>query len=157
MYVHMSGRFAHKSKLNGANFVRVQRSWWQARVREAGCPASVRTGSWTFSISCLKKSLISYPSCLNCGPRSRLLRFSVLRLVKPPLCDSAEFNSFFFLLWCLRPQKPYGLLGTGEEWDRECEPRPASLFTQLLSSVFNSLSFVTFVSSSGLMQFSVLF
>ena len=25
----------------------------------------------------------------------------------------------------LCPQKPQGLLGTGEEWDRECEPRPS--------------------------------
>ena len=32
----------------------------------------------------------------------------------------------------LRSQKlPYGLLGTGEERDREWEPRPISLFTQL--------------------------
>ena len=33
----------------------------------------------------------------------------------------------------LRPQKTYGLLGTGK-WDRKWQPRPASLFTQLLSS-----------------------
>ena len=42
-------------------------------------------------------------------------------------------NIFFH--GALRPQKPYGLLGTGEEWDGEREPRPTtSLFTQLLSS-----------------------
>ena len=33
----------------------------------------------------------------------------------------------------LRPQKPYGLLGTGEDWVRGWKPRPISLFTQLLS------------------------
>ena len=34
----------------------------------------------------------------------------------------------------LHPQKLYGLLGTGEEWDREWEPWSTSLFTQPLSS-----------------------
>ena len=34
----------------------------------------------------------------------------------------------------LRPQKPYGLLGTGEEWDREWEPWLTSLFIQFLNS-----------------------
>ena len=28
-----------------------------------------------------------------------------------------------------RPQKPYGLSGTGKEWARKWEPRPTSLFT----------------------------
>ena len=41
---------------------------------------------------------------------------------------------FFFFHGALRPHKPYGLLGTGEEWDREREPGSTSLFTQLLSS-----------------------
>ena len=39
-----------------------------------------------------------------------------------------------FMVLYVSPQKPYGLLGTGEEWDRE--PRPTSLFTLLLSSRF---------------------
>ena len=40
----------------------------------------------------------------------------------------------------LRPQKPYGLLAMGEEWDKEREPRPTALFTQPLSSAFFFLS-----------------
>ena len=31
----------------------------------------------------------------------------------------------FFFRDDLRPQKPYGLLGTGEEWDKEWEPGPS--------------------------------
>ena len=34
-------------------------------------------------------------------------------------------NTFFFR-GALRPQKRYGLSGTGEEWDRERELRPIS-------------------------------
>jgi len=45
-------------------------------------------------------------------------------------------RSSFVFRAALRPQKPYGLLGTGEEWDRGWEPRPTSLFTQLLRSAF---------------------
>ena len=40
--------------------------------------------------------------------------------------------SLFFFHGALRPPKLCGLLGTGEEWDRERELRPTSLFTQLL-------------------------
>lgn len=41
-------------------------------------------------------------------------------------------RDFLLLSWHLRPQKAYGLLGTAEEWDRECrELRPTSVFTQL--------------------------
>ena len=45
------------------------------------------------------------------------------------------FFLVFFLHGVLRPQTPYGLFGTGEEWEREREPRPTSLFTQLLVEV----------------------
>ena len=42
---------------------------------------------------------------------------------------------YFFFHGALRPQKPYGLLGSGDEWDWEWQPKPISLFTtQLLSS-----------------------
>ena len=40
----------------------------------------------------------------------------------------------FFFHGALCPQKPYGLFGTGEEWDREWEPRPTTLCTHLLGS-----------------------
>ena len=39
------------------------------------------------------------------------------------------------VLGALRPLMPYGLLGTGDEWNREWDPRPTSLFTQLLNTL----------------------
>ena len=50
-------------------------------------------------------------------------------------------SAVFFFQCVLRPQKPYGLSGTGEEWHWEWESRPISVFTQLLSSEQNSSSF----------------
>ena len=44
-----------------------------------------------------------------------------------PLCSEGPRAAF-------RPQKQYGLLGTGEGLDSEWEPRPTSLLTQLVSS-----------------------
>ena len=58
----------------------------------------------------------------------------------PELC---LFNFFFHV--ALRPEKSYGLLGMWTNWDREWEPRPTSLFTQLLGSdrVFNLFFFMS--------------
>ena len=50
------------------------------------------------------------------------------------LTPEKEQVSFFSFHGALRPQKPYGLFGTEEEWDREWEPRPTSLFRHLLIS-----------------------
>ena len=36
--------------------------------------------------------------------------------------------------WCFTSTETNVLFGMGKEWDREWEPRPTSLFTQLLSS-----------------------
>ena len=49
---------------------------------------------------------------------------------------TSNFSSLRILLsfHALRPHKPCGLLGTGEEWDREREHSPASLFTRPLGS-----------------------
>ena len=48
------------------------------------------------------------------------------------------FIYFFLLLFydALSPQKPYGLLGTGKEWDREREPRPTTLSTHAAPEVW---------------------
>ena len=45
---------------------------------------------------------------------------------------TSNFSSLRILLsfHALRLYKPYGLLGTGEEWDREREHSPTSLFTR---------------------------
>ena len=52
--------------------------------------------------------------------------------VRPNSFSWAKSEIFFFFRGALRPQKAYGLLGTAEEWDRECrELRPTSAFTQL--------------------------
>ena len=48
----------------------------------------------------------------------------------------------FIFLGALRPQKPYGSFGTGEEWDKEWRPRHTSMFTQLLTSVQVCSSFM---------------
>ena len=50
------------------------------------------------------------------------------------LTPEKEQVSFFSFHGALRPQKLYGLFGTEEEWDRDWEPRPTSLFTYLLIS-----------------------
>ena len=49
---------------------------------------------------------------------------------------TSNFSSLRILLsfHALRPYKPYGLLGTGEEWDREREHSPTSLFKRPLGS-----------------------
>ena len=52
--------------------------------------------------------------------------------VRPNSFSWAKSEIFFFFRGALRPQKAYGLLGTAEEWNRECrELRPTSVFTQL--------------------------
>ena len=52
----------------------------------------------------------------------------------PPCGACQKDANRVFFHGALRPQKPYGLLWTREERDRECEPRPTSLFAQLPSS-----------------------
>ena len=42
-------------------------------------------------------------------------------------------SSFFFFSWCFTSTEDVLLIrNRGKEWDREREPRPTSLFTQLL-------------------------
>ena len=52
----------------------------------------------------------------------------------PPQPKSVTVNSKLLFFRTLRPLKPYGLLGTGEEWNKEWERRPTSRFTRLLNS-----------------------
>ena len=49
------------------------------------------------------------------------------------ILEACHFRTPFFFRGALCPRKPYGLLETEDEWEREWEPRPTSLFTQLRS------------------------
>ena len=74
-----------------------------------------------------------------------LVTVRLLQMVKVP-CSywdvTCNCTSSFTVLYIHRNHK-LGLLVTGEEWNREWEPRPASLFTQFLSSVcIKCLTFV---------------
>ena len=44
-----------------------------------------------------------------------------------------------FMVFHVHRNHNYGLSGTVEEWGREREPRPTSVFTQILSSVVHRL------------------
>ena len=40
----------------------------------------------------------------------------------------------YFLSWCFTSTETVWRIRDEGEWDKECEPRPTSLFTQLLNS-----------------------
>ena len=72
---------------------------------------------------------VKHHVCLPTYQLSRGKRFKFASVLPFVLLVQSFHPSFFH--GALRPQKPYGLLGVGEEWDRN---RPTSLFTQLLRS-----------------------
>lgn len=60
-----------------------------------------------------------------------------------PVTKDADDIDDVFLLFCgtLRPRKQCGLLGTGQEWDRECSPGPHFPFAHLLSCDYDDVRF----------------